>query len=100
MVHATKAHIAGADYNQLLCSSAGAGASESGSIYSRSGRGEAYLTPLRAFPLWRVHGQSAEQFVSAHASDAGSCSGHGSWRGLLGERSCSDPEGGHPADYR
>ena len=43
--------------------------------------------------------RSAEQFISAHASDAGSCSGHGSWRGLLGERSYRDPKGRHRADY-
>ena len=30
----------------------------------------------------------------------GSCSRHGSWRGLHGERSCRDLEGRHPADYR
>ena len=35
-----------------------------------------------------------------HASDAGSCLGHGSWRGLHGECSCRDPEGRHPTDYR
>ena len=37
----------------------------------------------------------AEQSVSAHALNAGSCSGHGSWRGLLGECSYRDPEGRH-----
>ena len=64
------------------------------------GRGEVHHAPLGAFPPWRVCGLPNEQFVSAHASDVGSCSGHGSWRGLLGERSCRDLEGRHPADYR
>ena len=38
---------------------------------------------------------TADQFVSAHASDAGSCLGHGSWQGLPGERSNRDLEGRH-----
>ena len=72
----------------------------SGSIGSQGGRGEVYHAPLGAFPLGRVHGRPAKQFVSAHASDAGSCSRHGPWRGLLGECSCRDPKRRHRADYR
>ena len=71
----------------------------SGSIGSRGRRGKVYHAPLGAFPLGRVHGRPAEQFVSAHASDAGSCSRHGPWQGLLGECSCRDPKGRHRADY-
>ena len=59
-----------------------------------------HIMPLRPFPLWRVRGRSTKQFVSEHALDASSCSGHGSWRGLYGERSYRDPERRHPADYR
>ena len=71
-----------------------------GSILHYLGTNQAYLAPLGAFPPWRVRIRSAKQSISAHASDVGSCSGHGSWRGLLGESSCSDPKGGHQADYR
>ena len=72
-----RARIVGTDYNQPLCSFAWAGASESGSISSRGERGEIYHASLGAFPPGRVRGGLTEQFVSAYASNAGSCSGHG-----------------------